>query len=169
MAAKPSGQEPAISKTKFLSGLQCHKLLWRVFNAKDLIPETDAATQAIFDQGHVVGALAKQMFLDGVEIAGIHDSDEMTRLTQKALKLSKRLFEAAFAANSGFCRVDALQPAPGDAWDIIEVKSTTSLKDVHLEDGSKFLASTGIGGLVCQTLLRPWNRRLMREGLGPVA
>ena len=104
MAAKPSGQEPAISKTKFLSGLQCHKLLWRVFNAKDLIPETDAATQAIFDQGHVVGALAKQMFLDGVEIGGIHDSDEMTRLTQKALKLSKRLFEAAFAANSGFCR-----------------------------------------------------------------
>ena len=30
--------------------------------------------------------------------------------------------------------MDILQPAPRDAWDIIEVKSTTSLKDVHLED-----------------------------------
>ncbi len=44
-----------ISKSKFLSGLQCHKLLWHVFNAKDLIPEPDAATQAVFEQGHEVG------------------------------------------------------------------------------------------------------------------
>ena len=102
---KLSGQEPFISKSKFLSGLQCHKLLWHSFNATELLPETDAATEAIFEQGREVGALPQQMFLDGVEIGGgIYDYDETTRLTQKALKLSKRLFEAAFAANSGFCR-----------------------------------------------------------------
>jgi hypothetical protein len=42
--------------------------------------------------------------------------------------------EAAFSANGGYCRVDILRPALNDAWDIIEVKSTTSLKDVHLDD-----------------------------------
>src|SRR5256885_13544201 len=36
-----------ISKSKYLSGLQCHKLLWHAYNAKHLIPEPDAQTQAI--------------------------------------------------------------------------------------------------------------------------
>ena len=31
--------DPFISKSKFLSGLQCHKLLWHAYNAKDLIPD----------------------------------------------------------------------------------------------------------------------------------
>jgi len=73
-----------LSKSKFLLGLQCHKLIWHAYNAKDLIPEVDAATQAIFDQGHEVGALAKQMFPDGVEVGdGILDLDETIRLTQE--------------------------------------------------------------------------------------
>jgi len=42
---------PFVSKSKYLSGLQCLKLLWHYYNAKDELPETDAATQAIFDQG----------------------------------------------------------------------------------------------------------------------
>jgi hypothetical protein len=29
-------------------------------------------------------------------------------------------------------RADILDPAPGGAWDIIEAKSTTTVKDVHL-------------------------------------
>jgi hypothetical protein len=140
-AATPGGESaksrglPFISKSKFLSGLQCHKLLWFAYNQKDAIPQPDAAQQAIFDQGHEVGALAKRMFPAGVEVGdGILDPDETIRLTQPALKLRKPLFEAAFSANGGYCRTDILRPAPKDAWDIIEVKSTTSIKDVHLED-----------------------------------
>jgi hypothetical protein len=134
-SANHNGSESFISKSKFLCGLQCHKLLWHAYNAKDLIPEPDAATQAIFEQGHEVGALAKQVFPGGVEVGdGVLDLEETVRLTQKALKLRKPLFEAAFSAEGGYCRVDILDPALNDAWDIIEVKSTTSLKDVHLED-----------------------------------
>jgi len=126
---------PYISKSKYLWGLQCPKLLWYAYNAKELIPEPDAVTQAIFDQGHEVGALAKKMFPDGVEVgAGVPNLDETIRLTQAALKFRKPLFEAAFSAGGGYCRTDILRPAPQNAWDIIEVKSTTSLKDVHLED-----------------------------------
>ena len=36
-----------ISKSKFLWGLQCPKLLWTAYNAKDRIPEPDAARQAV--------------------------------------------------------------------------------------------------------------------------
>jgi hypothetical protein len=48
-----------LSKSKYLSVLQCHKLLWHYYNAKDEIPGIDAGTQAIFDQGHLVGEYAK--------------------------------------------------------------------------------------------------------------
>jgi hypothetical protein len=124
-----------ISKSKFLWGLQCPKLLWHAYNLKELIPEPNAATQAIFEQGHEVGALAKRMFPEGVEVgAGVLDLDETIRLTQAALKLRKPLFEAAFSAGGGYCRTDILRPAPKDGWDLIEVKSTTSVKEVHLED-----------------------------------
>jgi hypothetical protein len=59
---------PRISKSKFLWGLQCPKLLSTTYNAKHLIPEPDAAQQAVFDQGHEVGALAKRLHPDGSEI-----------------------------------------------------------------------------------------------------
>jgi hypothetical protein len=39
---------PFFSKSKYLSGLQCHKLLWYQYNAKDQIPQVDAQSQAIF-------------------------------------------------------------------------------------------------------------------------
>jgi len=38
---------PFISKSKFLWGLQCPKLLWTSCNAKHLIPAPDATTQAV--------------------------------------------------------------------------------------------------------------------------
>lgn len=125
----------SISTSRYLCGLQCHKLLWHAYNTRHLFPAPDDATQAIFDQGHEVGALAKLTFPDGLEVGyGILDLDETIRLTREAIRLRKPLFEAAFCAEGGYCRVDILRPAPGDAWDIIEVKSTTSVKDVHLDD-----------------------------------
>ena len=57
-----------LSKSKYLSGLQCPKLLWHQYNAKDLIPAIDAGTQAIFDQGHLVGEYARKIFREGIEV-----------------------------------------------------------------------------------------------------
>jgi hypothetical protein len=46
----PKGAQPLlISKTRYLAGLQCPKLLWYHFNQPDAFPPTDAATQALFD------------------------------------------------------------------------------------------------------------------------
>ncbi len=95
-----------ISKSKYLSGLQCHKLLWHYYNAKDLIPEVDAATQAIFDQGHLVGEYAKKLFPGGVEVCkGIFDIKEVIHKSVPALKLRKPLFEAAFTYKNAYARM----------------------------------------------------------------
>ncbi|MGO8928985.1 MAG: hypothetical protein ACLQU3_19125 [Limisphaerales bacterium] len=64
-----SAERPYVSKSKFLWGAQCRKLLWYAYHAKDQIPEPDPATQAIFDQGHEVGALAKALYPGGVIVA----------------------------------------------------------------------------------------------------
>jgi hypothetical protein len=60
--ADPRPTTPYISKSKFLWGLQCHKLLWHAYNAKHLIPGPDARQQTVFDQGHEVGGLSKELF-----------------------------------------------------------------------------------------------------------
>jgi hypothetical protein len=54
-------QSALISKSKSLMGSQRRNLLSVVYNHKDRVPETDAATEAIFDQGHEDGALAKSL------------------------------------------------------------------------------------------------------------
>jgi len=135
VAPESSGQESFISKSKYLWGLQCPRLLWTAYNQKDLIPEPDAAQQAVFDQGHEVGQLAKQLYPDGIEIGeGVLDLEETVRLTDQAMNLRRPLFEAAFKAHGGYCRVDILVPRRTYEWDIVEVKSTTSVKEVHLHD-----------------------------------
>ncbi len=57
---------PLLSKTKYLNGRQCPRYLWVLFNDPDKVPAPDPNTQYVFDQGHMVGELAKQLFPDGV-------------------------------------------------------------------------------------------------------
>lgn len=150
--------EPLISKSKFLCGLQCPKLIWTAYNRKDLIPPPDAAQQAIFNAGHQVGGLAKKLFPDGIEVGeGVTDLDETVKLTERALKLCRPLFEAAFAAHGAYCRPDVLRPAPDGGWDIIEVKSTTSAK-------AAWNSSTRLGFI--STLSRTDHAKSKRRILG---
>ena len=124
-----------ISKTKYLQGLQCPKLIWSAYNAKHLFPEADDNLQAKFDQGHEVGALAKKMFPNGVEVnVDPTDFEGAIELTQKHLPSRRPIFEATLSANGGYARADILNPVGKNEWDLIEVKSTTSLKDVHIPD-----------------------------------
>jgi len=91
--------------------------------------------------------------------------EETVRLTREALRTRKPLFEAAFAANGAYCRTDILAPAPNDAWDVIEVKSTTSVKDVHLHDlafQTWVLAQAGL--TVRRCLLLHINPDFVRHG-----
>lgn len=128
----------AISKSKYVTGLQCLKLLWTQYNDRDAIPPPDAATQAKFDTGHVVGDLAKDLFPGGIEIAWSDDPNgRMERTAAETLELLKQrvpLYEASFLIDGCYCRADLLVPAADDAWDLYEVKSTTGVKDVNLHD-----------------------------------
>jgi|WetSurMetagenome_2_1015567.scaffolds.fasta_scaffold16311_3 hypothetical protein len=126
---------PSLSKSKYLNGLQCAKLLWVLYNDKAKVPPYDASTQAIFDQGHEVGRLAKRLFPGGIEIEGEPwKYNELLALTREALKKRVPLYEAAFSYGHGFVRTDILDPVGDDSWDLIEVKSSSEVKPVHIQD-----------------------------------
>lgn len=126
---------PFLSKSKYCNGLQCPKLLWVQYNDRDRLPPFDAGTLARFEGGYSIGELAKSLFSDGVEIEfrpGAYR--EMSEETSHALTARKPVFEAAFLHDGAYAQADILAPVGDDAWDIIEVKSSTGVKPVYLED-----------------------------------
>jgi len=141
-----SDRSPYISKSKYLSGLQCPKLLWTHFNNREAIPKTNDTQQYIFDTGHMVGDLAKRLYPGGKEVPMVFQADDAIELTVTATRdLIKRripIFEASFLVDGRYCRVDVLVPVPGpdgdrlsgDTWDLVEVKSSTRVKDVNIND-----------------------------------
>jgi hypothetical protein len=124
-----------LSKSKYLVGLQCPKYLWIQLHEPERIPGVDAVTQYLFDQGHMVGELSKMLFPDGIEVP-FDDFTESIKQTGKLLRNRKPLFEASITAGGIYSRVDILNPVGEDEWDIVEVKSSTSVKKVHIDDVS---------------------------------
>jgi hypothetical protein len=161
-----SSSTPYISKSKFLQGLQCPKLLWSSYNAKHLFPEIDAAAQAVFDQGHEVGSLAKKLFPEGIEIdCDPTDFEGAIQLTQEALRLRRPIFEATFSANGGYARADILNPVGQDEWDVIEVKSTTRPKTIHIPDlAFQKWVFTAAGIKIRRCVLCHINNHFVRNG-----
>jgi hypothetical protein len=159
-------KSPYLSKSKFLWGLQCKKLLWNAYNTKERIPPPDGQSQAVFDQGHEVGILARKLFAGGILIGqGADDLDQVLRLSQKAVKDRKPLFEAAFAYQGGFARADVLNPVDDDAWDIIEVKSSTSVKNVYLFDlAFQAWVYAGAGLTIRRCFVLVINKDFVRDG-----
>ncbi len=162
----PRGTPPLVSKTTYLMGIQCPKLLWYRYNAKEEIPEADEAQQAIFDQGHEVGALAKKLFPKGIEIAkDIVELDQVAQRTQETLALRRPLFEAACKTRDCYARADILVPAGRDQWDIVEVKSSTKVKDVNHHDlAFQKHVFTSAGLKIRKTFLLHINNEYVRQG-----
>ncbi len=124
-----------LTKSKYLAGLQCSKLLWTLVNDKSKIPEVDASQQKIFDTGTAIGVLATSLFPEGINVS---EEGFMVNInaTKKLLKENKPLFEPGFMIDGLFSRGDILVPNKDGSWDIIEVKSSTEVKDVNIHDVS---------------------------------
>ena len=124
-----------LSKSKYLSGLQCPRYLWLLFNDKGKVPVPDISTQHVFDEGHRIGELAKRLFPDGIDISSDDFSGNLNN-TRELLKVRKPLFESGFYVDGYFSRLDVLYPVGDGTWDIYEVKGSTSVKDINIHDVS---------------------------------
>jgi predicted RecB family nuclease len=153
---------PRLSKSKFLSGLQCHKRLYFEIYAPELATPADDATQTAIDHGIEIGLLARRRFPGGVLVGeGYRQVMEALQRTQCLLGNSSVpvIFEAAFQHDDVLVRVDVLERVPSTeaetvAWRLIEVKSAARTKEVHLEDlAIQTYVLTGAGLRVAQSCL----------------
>ena len=115
-----------ISKSKFVAGCQCVKRLYWQVHEPELAAEPDAADQAIMQQGHEVGMLARQLFPGGVEVRSDRGLDEAIRATRElvANREIPAIFEGVFEHGGVLVRVDVLHRRRDGRWRLIEVKST---------------------------------------------
>ncbi len=67
-----------LTKSKYIHGLTCPRFLWMEVHEKDKLPEVDKVTQHRFDQGYVVGEMAKECFPQGIDLAGLADWTTLT-------------------------------------------------------------------------------------------
>ena len=125
-----------LTKSKFLNGIQCPKLLWIRCNAPQDIPEPSEQLQTVFDAGHRVGELAIRRFPGGTRI---QEDDFVKNLeeTRKLLasKAPRPIYEAGIQSGRLYARADILRPSDkAGKWDVIEVKCSTGSKDVYIQD-----------------------------------
>jgi predicted RecB family nuclease len=126
----------AISKSKFMAGAQCLKRLYFQVHQPELAAEPDASAFALMEQGHEVGLLARQLFPGGVEVDGSAGLGQAIRATQELIANPEvpAIFEGTFSNGDVLVRVDILHRRRDNRWRLIEVKSTTELKEHHLDD-----------------------------------
>lgn len=128
---------PLLTKSDYVAGLHCPKRLYlRKFHRDLEALPTEAAKVRMMD-GNEIGAVARRMFPGGILIEGT--GEEAFTATRVFMESAHTLFEAQFQSAGRVARVDVLQKA-GNAWRVIEVKSSKEPKDGekfkcrHLED-----------------------------------
>ena len=124
-----------LTKSSYVMALGCPKAVWLKFNRPEALPKINEETQHRFDEGHKVGELAKSLFKNGIDIDEIIPSKN-DKISRALLAKKKPLFEAGFFHKNKRCyaRADILVPVTTGVWDILEVKSSTGVKDYHIHD-----------------------------------
>lgn len=129
-----------LSKSKILAFRQCPKRLWLEVYHSDLRKDS-LATQATFVTGHQVGDIARQLY--DPEGKGIlinpqtEGFDASFKRTQELLRSDQPIFEAGFRAEGALAFADIMLPnmqGSQRTWHMIEVKSSTSVKDYQRDD-----------------------------------
>jgi len=123
-----------LSKSDYTTGLECPGHLWMKYHDKENIPPHSPGVLKRFEQGIIVGNLAKKLFSEGIDIPS-EDFKKNLEKTKELLKKRKILFEAAIQVDNLYGRADILIPTGKDQWDVIEVKSSTKVdKNEHYPD-----------------------------------
>lgn len=123
-----------LSKSKYCKSIQCNKILWMdKYKSEVAIP---TSRDSVLKNGTEVGELARNLFGDYTNIEFNKDLNIMIAETRKLLKNKPNIItEASFNYDNNFCSVDILKNNL-DGMEIYEVKSSTEVQDIYLDDAS---------------------------------
>ena len=116
------GDSMNLSKSKYVNGIQCKKMLW-LDKYKPEVKE-EANNESTLENGNFVHEVAKYLFGSHINIEFNEDLTEMIKDTYATIESYKDaiITEASFNFNSNFCSIDILKKI-GDTYEIYEVKS----------------------------------------------
>jgi len=156
-----------LSKSRFLAGLQCHLRLWYGCYRPELASPVSAAQEAMFQAGREVGTLATGLHPEGMLIEPDYQHHEEAVLATRAAMENPglpALFEAAFLHDGVRVRVDILERV-ASAWNLVEVKSSTSVKEVYLADlAIQYHVLSGSGLSLARAGILHLNRQYEYDG-----
>ena len=134
------GEVMSISKTDFMRGMQCPKMLWLDAHKPELkiIPPE---TQQRLDRGNEFGDKAMAMFGPYEEMTAyipntkFPDKKKMVRNTKHHLDIgTENICEAAFDYNGYYCAVDILHKVEDGVYELYEVKDSPEVKEQFVRD-----------------------------------
>lgn len=135
-----AAQDRVFSKSKLLALRQCPRRLWLEVRHPTWRDDS-SATRARFAVGNQVGEVARSTLdRDGNGILlDLHalGVDAALERSRTLLRSGRPLFEAGFEAAGARAFADVLLPAQSArvrAWKLVEVKSSTTVKEHHIED-----------------------------------
>ena len=129
----------ALTKTSFMRGMQCPKMLW-LDKHKPSLKVIPPEIQAKLDAGNDFGDLAMGMFGPFEEMTvyrpgtTIPDKKVMLANTQDALERGVEVIcEAAFSNYNNYCAADILRKTD-TGYDLYEVKNSPEVAEQHIKD-----------------------------------
>ena len=127
-----------LSKSRLIAGRQCERRLWLEAHRPEEKREDEQALHIRFFWGNLLNDIARTHYPEyagGILIG--HPTDPGKALQETKTVFSRGdfsiLYEPAFAHRNVLVRVDILK-RNGNSFDLIEIKSSTRVKDYHQED-----------------------------------
>ncbi len=157
-----------LSKSEYMMFLKHPAWLWLKKHDKSKLPAVSESTQARFDAGHDFEKYAQELFPGGVMLS-FNGYDEYLALPERTKVVLKSgagtIFQGRFEARNITCIVDVLQRAEDNTFNLVEIKSTTSVKDDHIEDlAFQTIVIEGAGLVVKDISVAFVNNEYVRSG-----
>lgn len=128
------------SKSKLMALRQCPKRLWLEIHRPGL-REDSAAAEAGFQVGFQVGEIAQRIYdPEGLGVVIDAQSEGFDRAFARSTELlnaAQPIFEAGFSSGGALAFADVMlsqKARDKQVWRMVEVKSSTSVKDYHRDD-----------------------------------
>ena len=151
-----------LSKSSYCKCMQCEKILWLERYKDDNAAENN--NEAVFSTGQQVGELAKGLFGEYEDIPSDEKLSIRIEKTKEMMENNANIItEASFSYDNNFCSVDILKNDP-DGVEIYEVKSSTKIKDIYIDDAAyQCFVLSNLGLTVKKVAIVYINNEYMRD------
>ncbi len=126
-----------ISKSEYMLYLRHPGMLWLKKHDKSKLPVVSESLQAMFDDGHLFEEYANRLFPDAVSVGfdDYHSYLTMPGRTRMQIESgADTILQGRMEAGSITCIFDVIERAGDLEYDLIEIKSSTEVKDDHISD-----------------------------------